>query len=231
MADWHKKRTTGLNNLTKSSGRDTVLLADSSFATMIVESASTRTAETVLFQRLRHRLVMMRYRFVPTKRLIQSVAHGGTLGATHTVIEALRERLALQDGSLAGGDFRGASLEGALLAASNLAGARFAGAKLRGAYFAYSDLRSANFAGADLRDCNFRQAQLTGVDFTGADLRGANFARAKLTDARLAQADLRGANFWGAELTELDHEAEPEAAGLRSNEPETILSPRSPISG
>ncbi len=153
-----------------------------------------------MFQRLRHRLAMMRYRFVPTVRLIQGIADGGKPGASHILIEALRERLAHQDGSLEGSDFSGASLDGALLAACRLAGARFAGAALRGAYFGYADLSYADFTGADLRDANFREAQLTGADFTGADLRGANFARARLKEAKLSEADLRGANFWGAEL-------------------------------
>ena len=165
--------------------------------------------------RLRHKLVMLRYRYTPTASLIASIREGGKRGANQALIEALRERLAHQDGSLEGVDLSGAWLDGALLSAARMAGASFRHARLRGAYFGYCDLTATDFAGADLRGASFREAQLIGADFRGADLRDVNFARANLRDAKLAEADLRGANFWGAAL--------PELAELRAVEPEHVL--------
>ncbi len=151
-------------------------------------------------KRLRHKIMMLRYKLVPTDRLIERIAEPGKLGAGHTLIDVLKERLAHQDGSLEGVDWSGIALNDVLLSSCRLARAKFCGAELRGAYFGYSNLVSANFAKADLREAHFREAQLRGANFTGANLRGANFARADLQGVSFAEADLTDANFWGADL-------------------------------
>ena len=156
-----------------------------------------RPRSPALIKRLRHRLVMLRYRHTPTASLVASIREGGKPGANQALIEALRERLAHQDGSLEGVDLSGAWLDGALLSAARMAGARFRHARLRGAYFGYCDLTALTSPG---RICaapaSVRRSSSARIsqERTCAIV---NFARANLRDAKLEEADLRGANFWG----------------------------------
>ncbi len=60
----------------------------------------------------------------------------------------------------------------------NLAGQNFTGTDLTGAVLNFSNLRNANFSNATLRNVSFANADLTGARFFNADLRGANFAGA-----------------------------------------------------
>lgn len=157
-----------------------------------------------MIKRLRHRIALFQYKLAPTNQLIERVAEHGKLDTRHNLVEALKERLAHQDGSLEGVDWSGLALNNILLSSCRLARARFYGSELRAAYFGYSDLVSASFTEADLQDAHFREAQLLRADFSGANLRGANFARANLQDVSFAKSDLTGANFWGADLRGAD---------------------------
>lgn len=147
---------------------------------------------------------MLRYKLVATDRLILQIGESGKPGMRHTLIDALKERLAHQDGSLEEVDWSGLELNDVVLSSCRLLGARFVGTDLRGAYFGYSQLNSAIFVSANLGNAHFREAELIGADFTGAILSGANFARANLQRASFAQAELRGANFWRADLRGAD---------------------------
>lgn len=157
-----------------------------------------------LAHRLRRSINNARYRFVPTEDLIARVGESAGDRARQALIEILKERLAHQDGSLAGVDWSGLSFRKLTLSTSQLLRAQFTNAGLTGAYFGYCDLREADFAGADLREGNFRESDLTGASFEGANLSGANFARANLRGSVFRAADLTGANFWGADLRGAD---------------------------
>ncbi len=157
-----------------------------------------------LTNRLRRTIGMLRFKFVPTEELIAQAGSHGRDGAPHTLINALKERSAHQNGGLDGVDWQCAKLNGALLSSCQLAEANLGGAELIGAYFGYSNLRKASFAKADLRESNLREADLAGAVFDGANLSGANLARADLQGSSFVAADLTGANLWGADLSGAD---------------------------
>lgn len=140
------------------------------------------------------------YSLQPTDRLIAMIGDRSSSRNARILIEALKERLAHQDGSLDHLDWSAANLAGALLSSCRMNQAKFSSAMLRGAYFGYSDLRAADFSSADLRDAHFREARLDQARFDGADLRGANFARAVLAGSSFVKADLTKVNFWRADL-------------------------------
>lgn len=120
------------------------------------------------------------------------------------MIDALKERLAHQDGSLDRADWSGVALRGALLSSCRMTHAKLVQALLRGAYFGYSDMRWSDFSLADLRESHFREARLHNSIFDRANLREANFARADLEGCSFIAADLRSANFWRADLRGAD---------------------------
>lgn len=160
-----------------------------------------------LARRLSRSVLSLRYRFVPTEELIARVSMGDSEGAKHALIEIIKERLAHQDGSLEGLNWKSLNLSKAMLSASKMPRAQFAGAKLPGAYFGYCDLRAASFERADLREAHFREADLAEASFVGANLADANFARAQLRACSFQAADLSGANLWGADLRGADFAA------------------------
>lgn len=153
-----------------------------------------------LTQRLEFAIGKRWYSRLPSNRLIAMVGDQSSSRHVDIMIEALKERLAHQDGSLDQLDWSAVNLSGALLSSCRMQQAKFSAAILRGAYFGYSDLRAADFSGADLRDAHFREARLDHAKFDGADLRGANFARAVLAGSSFVKADLTKVNFWRADL-------------------------------
>ena len=116
-------------------------------------------------KRMRRSIEKARYHLLPTQRLIDDVRAASGDGLAQPLLEALKERLAHQDGSLRAVDWSKASMNGALLSKCDLKEARLAAAALRGAYLGYSDLRSACFMNADLRDANLREACLRDAVF------------------------------------------------------------------
>ena len=159
-----------------------------------------------LVSRLRRSLTKRWHQLTPTPKLIQALRAESNRDVAQGLLEALRERLAYQDGTLEAVDWSGAQLNAALLSSCRLSNANFSLASLRGAYLGYSDLRRVNFAGADLSEAHLREANLENALLTGSSLRGANLARANLTNARLIDVDFSRANLWetnlcGADLT------------------------------
>lgn len=157
-----------------------------------------------VINRLRQSIQTRWYKFVPTDRLIEQIRNGGSGSTTQTRLDALRERLAYQDGSLCSVDWSLATLDGVILSSCLLSKANFAGANLQGAYFGYSDLRDACLREADLSEASLREARLAGADMSGANLRCANLARADLRGARLVAANLSSANLWETDLRGAD---------------------------
>lgn len=157
-----------------------------------------------LIQRIRRAIGIRWYALKPSDSLIAMVAEQGAARNADMLLEALKERLAHQDGSLDHVDWSAAKLNGALISSSRMRHARFSRAHLRGAYFGYSDMSAADFSLADLRETNFREANLKDAKFDGANLRHANFARALLAGGSLRAADLAKANFWRADLRGAD---------------------------
>lgn len=157
-----------------------------------------------VINRLRHSLQLRWYKFVPTDRLIDQIRGGSSGSETRAMLDALRERLAYQDGSLDAVDWSRAKLNGVILSSCLLPKANFAGANLRGAYFGYSDLRKACLKEADLSEASLREAQLAGADMSGANLQSANLARADLRDVQLVSANLTSANLWETDLRGAD---------------------------
>lgn len=119
-------------------------------------------------------------------------------------LEALKERRALQEGTLTEANLAGANLPHGTFARGQLNGVDFSNGQLQNAYFYDAQLQQASFANADLRDANFRAAQLAHGTFEGATLLNANFSRAMLIGAILRNADLRKANFWRTDLRGAD---------------------------
>ncbi len=157
-----------------------------------------------MINRLRQSLQLRWYKFVPTDRLIDQIRSGSSGSATQAMLDALRERLAYQDGSLNSVDWSLAKLNGVTLSSCLLSKANFAGANLRGAYFGYSDLRKACLKEADLSEASLREAQLEGADMSGANLQSANLARADLRGVLLVSANLSSANLWETDLRGAD---------------------------
>lgn len=153
-----------------------------------------------LVSRLRRTLEKRWYRYTSTPRLIQMLNPEIDGEVARNLLEALRERLAYQDGTLEAVDWSGARLDAALLSSCRLSKANFSRTSLRGAYLGYSDLRQVNFAGADLSEAHLREANIENALLTGCSLRGANLAHANLTNARLIDADLSQANLWETDL-------------------------------
>lgn len=157
-----------------------------------------------MINRLRQSLQLRWYKFAPTDRLIDQIRSGSGGSKTQAMLDALRERLAYQDGSLNSVDWSLAKLNGVALSSCRLYKANFAGASLRGAYFGYSDLRHACLKEADLSEANLREARLEGADMSGANLQSANLARADLRGALLVSANLVSANLWETDLRGAD---------------------------
>ena len=153
-----------------------------------------------LLNLMRRSIEKTRYRLMSTQRLIDEISAASGDGPVHPLLEALKERLAHQDGSLHAVDWSTARMNGALLSKCDLKAAHLAATALRGAYLGYSDLRSACFISADLREANLREACLRDAVFDRADLRGANLARADMRGASLIASDMSSANLWGADL-------------------------------
>ncbi len=157
-----------------------------------------------VIERLRQSLQLRWYKFVPTDRLIDQIGNGRGGSKSQPMLDALRERLAYQDGSLNSVDWSAAKLNGVALSSCLLSNAKLAGANLRGAYFGYSDLRKACLKDADLSEASLRQTRLEGADLSGANLQSANLARADLRGARLVRANLSTANLWQTDLRGAD---------------------------
>ena len=157
-----------------------------------------------LIHRIQRAIGLRWYALKQSDSLIAMIADHSGARNTDVLLEALKERLAHQDGSLDHVDWSAAKLDGALLSSCRIRYARFPQAHLRGAYFGYSEISAADFTLADLRETNFREANLKDAIFDGADLRDANFARAVLTGGSFKAADLAKANFWHADLRGAD---------------------------
>lgn len=157
-----------------------------------------------LIQRIQRAIGLRWYALKPSDSIIAMIADQGAARNADMLIDALKERLAHQDGSLDHVDWSATKLNGALLSACRIRRARFSQAQLRGAYFGYSQISAADFTLSDLRETNFREANLKDATFDGADLRDANFARAILAGASFNGADLAKANFWRADLRGAD---------------------------
>lgn len=117
------------------------------------------------------------------------------------ILEALKERLIHQDGSLKYLDLSGVKLSKATLAASILEGVDFSKASLEHSYFYDAKLMGANFSQAKMTFANFRGAKLNTANFDKAELVNVNFARADLSGANLSEALLTNANFWRTNLS------------------------------
>lgn len=157
-----------------------------------------------LMSRIRQSIYRYRYKLMSTERLIYQIGMANGDGIVNPLLEALKERLAHQDGRLQAVDWSRAKMNGAMLSACNLQEARFTGADLRGAYFGYSNLHSACFEGADLQEASLREANLRAAAFDRANLRGANLARADLQGSSCVASDMTSANLWGADLRGTD---------------------------
>jgi uncharacterized protein YjbI with pentapeptide repeats len=157
-------------------------------------------------RRTMKRLRVFFKKFQSTDNLLAQVRNNGNQSAL-AALEALKERVAHQDGTLQNLDLSGANLSKATLAASDLQAVDFSGAKLGHAYFLEANLQKANFNKAQMIFANFRAANLRGASFKAALLENANFSRADLGNVNLQNANLRQANFWrtnlkGANLTD-----------------------------
>ena len=157
-----------------------------------------------LIHRIQRAIGLRWFALKPSDSLIAMIADQVAERNADVLLEALKERLAHQDGSLDHVDWSAAKLNGALLSSCRIKHARFSQAQLRGAYFGYSEISAADFTLADLRETNFREANLKDATFDGADLRDANFARAVLAGSSFKAADLAKANFWRADLRGAD---------------------------
>jgi len=157
-----------------------------------------------LIHRIQRAIGLRWYALKPSDSLIAMIADQGAGRNADMLMEALKERLAHQDGSLDYVDWSAAKLNGALLSSCRIKNPRFSQAQLRGAYFGYSEISAADFTRADLRETNFREANLKDAKFDGANLRDANFARAILAGGSFNGADLAKANFWRADLRGAD---------------------------
>ena len=153
-----------------------------------------------IIARLRQSIIARWYRYRPTQRLIEQVVNNDGESDINALLDALKERLAHQDGTLAAVDWSDARLDGALLSSCSLTETSFSRASLIGAYFGYSDLRHASFEATDLQDANLRQALLEYANMSGANLSGANLARANLSHSILIDANLSEANLWETDL-------------------------------
>lgn len=102
------------------------------------------------------------------------------------VVDALRSRGWLQDGSL------------------------------RGVRLCHVDFRRADLRNADLRNANLHSAKLALADLRNADLRGANLACADLYGADLASAGLHDAQMMKANLQSAGNLTPGQMAGLRN---------------
>jgi hypothetical protein len=117
------------------------------------------------------------------------------------VIDMLRMRGWLEDGSL-----KGVMLQGCALRDVDLVDAILSDADLDEVDLSGADLEAADLTGASLHDANLSDANLAGADLAGADLIGANFAgadmqMANLLGAQVDEAQLRRAErLWGARM-------------------------------
>lgn len=107
------------------------------------------------------------------------------LDMSHRVLQDLRERDFLTDGSLEGiylraAELPGTNLDNAILRHANLIEANLEEAKFDDADLSYVRLVGANLRRARLTRTNLEGATLTEADLSGADLRGANFRGARL---------------------------------------------------
>lgn len=101
---------------------------------------------------------------------------------------------------LAGGDFRRACLEGAVLRDADLGGCDCSQALLTGADLTGAKAEQARFIDAQAAGLKAVGARFTGADLSGAHLVGADLTRAELTQARLVRTDLESATLQGAVL-------------------------------
>ena len=154
----------------------------------------------LIIARIRQSLKARWYRYRPTQRLIDLVVNNAGESDINGLLDALKERLAHQDGTLAAVDWSNARLDGALFSSCCLSEANFARASLKGAYFGYSDLRHASFEATDLQEANLRLALFQFANMSGANLSGANLARANLSHSILIDANLSNANLWETDL-------------------------------
>lgn len=99
-------------------------------------------------------------------------------------------RLNYSDATVAGPDYYGKNLEGAI----------FLGANLKNANLSNCNLSNADLSSARLKNANLTGAKLTGTDLSNAKLSGANLAGCDLSNTDLTYADLNEANLCGAIL-------------------------------
>lgn len=117
------------------------------------------------------------------------------------VIDMLRMRGWLDDGSLKGAMLQGCILRGVDLTDAILSDADMDEVDLSGAELEGADLEGASLRDANLQDANLAGANLEGVDLIGANLGGADLQSANLRDAQVEDARLRTADrLWGARM-------------------------------
>ncbi len=97
-------------------------------------------------------------------------------------------------------DLRYASLQGAIMFATNLQGASLDLASLQEAILSLASLENASLAGASLQAADLSSAKLQGADLSSTQLQGASLSNASLQGANLDGALLQGASLSFAKL-------------------------------
>ncbi|GHU17234.1 hypothetical protein FACS189475_00730 [Betaproteobacteria bacterium] len=101
---------------------------------------------------------------------------------------------------LAGQDFSGQKLDGAIFHDAKLAGANFSGASLQNTDFDRADCAGANFDRALLNNGSFAETMLSGASLQGASAESARFIGSDLQQAKAAGLNAKEAEFDGAKL-------------------------------
>lgn len=133
------------------------------------------------------------------EELLRELRDSASRADAADVIDMLRMRGWLEDGSLKNVMLQGCTLRDVDLVGAMLADADMDECDLNGADLDAADLTGASLHDGDLRYTNLAGADLSGADLIGADLTGADLQMANLTDAQVEEAQLLDAHrLWGA---------------------------------
>lgn len=152
-----------------------------------------------MIRKIQARFSKMRTKMMTDAQLISELR----TQANATVLEMLnilKERECLQNGTFVGADLSGIQMQNALVAMSNFERVRFCGGDLSHAYLGRCNLIQADFSATTMTYANLREAQMNKANFGGAILHEAHFADSTLWSADFSGASLQQANFWGANL-------------------------------
>lgn len=138
------------------------------------------------------------------KRRLMRALRGGDPTLARQVVDALRARGWLTDGSLRGARLPDAWLDGLDLSDAHLPEANLKRASLRDADLSRARLDRAQLFQADLDGANLNAANLHGTQAGQASFVEADLRWADLSEAYLERANLRGARLDGATLTGAD---------------------------